>query len=98
MGHTLRMSPQEHETTANMAVAMFSSGNFYISLCQHSPFARQCIRKQCTIWKHWLRGPLTPFEHAMLREKEHEWQLSRGRIKEPAKRQSAWIRLIILTW
>jgi hypothetical protein len=56
-------------------------------------FVGQCIRKQCNIWKHWLRGPLTKLEQATLREKEEEWRANRG-MKPPAKRQGACIKII----
>ncbi|KIM73872.1 hypothetical protein PILCRDRAFT_14862 [Piloderma croceum F 1598] len=44
-----------------------------------------CILKQCGVWKHWLREPLTPSEKATLRAKEREWQ---SRIKAVRSKQS----------
>lgn len=46
----------------------------------------QCIHKQCAVWKHWLRDPLTPLEQAELRQKEREWKSGVARESESVER------------
>jgi hypothetical protein len=70
-----------------MADDMFLSAFcFFAYLWAGAYFVGQCIRKQCKLWKHWLRGPLTMLEQVMLREKEDEWRVNQG-MKPPAKKQ-----------
>src|SRR5882762_10224441 len=49
---------------------------------------QQCVLKQCGVWKHWLRDPLTPSEKATLREKEREWWSQTKAVRSSAKQSS----------